>query len=63
MLQMVGGQKPEQHQEILSSKQYLDELKEDDMDASDPDEAPSMYRHLKHLSDLLADPNAPDYCG
>lgn len=62
MLEVVGGQKPKQHQEILSSKQYLDELGEDDLDAFDADDAPGMYRHLKYLSDFLTDPDSPDYC-
>lgn len=58
----VGGQKPEQHRKNLSSKQYLDKLDQDDLDASDPGNAPGMYCHLKYLSNSLADPNCPDYC-
>ena len=62
LLEVVGGQKPERQNELLRTKEYLDKLDQDDLGASDPGDAPGMYRHLKYLSNSLADPNCPDYC-
>ena len=62
MLEVVGGRKPQQHLDVLSSQEYLEELSDEERgDPSDPDEAPGQYHHLKYLSDKLTDAAQPDY--
>lgn len=61
MLEVVGGQRPERHSELLGSQEYLQELHQDDLCAYDPDDAPGHYQHLKYLSNMLTVPDTPDY--
>ncbi|KAL3140831.1 Suppressor of Sensor Kinase (SLN1) [Trebouxia sp. C0010 RCD-2024] len=61
MLEVVGGRKPQQHLDVLSRQDYLEEVDGEWMDPYDPNEAPGKHRHLTYLRDLLSDPGKPDY--
>ena len=61
MLELVGGCKPQQHLDVLSSQDYLEEVDEGRGDPTDPEDAPGKNRLLQYLSDLLTDPGQPDY--
>ncbi|KAL3148099.1 Suppressor of Sensor Kinase (SLN1) [Trebouxia sp. C0009 RCD-2024] len=61
MLEVVGGRKPQQHLDVLSRQDYLEEVDGEWVDPYDPDEAPGKHRHLTYLRDLLTEPGKPDY--
>ena len=61
MLEVVGGQRPEQHNELLGSEEYLQELQREDLSVFDVGDAPGHYSHLRYLSDMLTEPGSLDY--
>ena len=60
MLEVVGGQRPGRHNELLVSKEYRQELYREDLSVFDAHDAPRHYQHLRYLSDMLTEPGCPD---
>ena len=61
MLEVVGGRRPQQHLDVLSRQDYLEEVDGGWVNPYDPDEAPGKHRHLAYLSDLLTEAGKPEY--
>ena len=61
MLEVVGGQRPGRHNELLGSEEYRQELYREDLSVFDAHDAPGHYQHLRYLSDMLTEPDSPDY--
>ena len=61
MLEVVGGHKPEQHLDVLTRQDYLEELDGAWRDPYGPEAAPGQHRHLLYLRELLTEPGKPDY--
>ena len=47
MLEVVGGQRPEPHNELLRNQEFLQELCRDDLSVVDANDAPGRFHHRK----------------